>query len=105
MGGVVIVSVHRAGGNHADGRVRLLALHGARLHAAGLGAQQEIVRNVEGVLHITGRMILGQIQRFKVKVVVVNFRAFDYVEAHMHEDLFVGQRDGMQMPARRFASG
>ena len=88
MGGVVIVAVHRAGRNHADWRVRLLALHGAGLDAAGLGAQQEVVRNVEGVLHVPGRVVLGQVQRFKVKIVVVDFRAFDDIEAHMHEDLF-----------------
>ena len=107
MSGIIVIAVHRSGRDHADRRIRLLTLHHPRLYTAGLRAQQEIIRNIKSILHVSGRMVFGKIQGFKVKIIIVNFGPFHHVKAHMHENLFnrtVRQRNGMQMAALRFTS-
>src|SRR5699024_11731526 len=52
---------------HLDGWA--LGVHGADLAGGGLGAQQQLVGQVEGVLHIPGGVVLGDVQAGKAVVV------------------------------------
>ena len=74
VGCVVVAAVNGTGANHANRSVRLLAFQSTRLHAGGLGAQQIIFGNIEGILHIQCRMIRRQIQCGEVVVYILNFR-------------------------------
>jgi hypothetical protein len=51
------------------------------LHRRCMGAQQELGRNIERILHIPGRVIGGHIQRLKVIVVALDFRSPSHLEA------------------------
>ena len=53
VGSVGVRAEDAARDEHLDGR--LLAVHGADLAAGSLGTQQELIGQVEGVLHIAGR--------------------------------------------------
>ena len=56
VGGVhLVLAVHPAGGDHADGDA--VGLHGPDLHGGGLGAEQDggVLRQVEGVGSTPGR--------------------------------------------------
>ena len=104
---VVIAAVNGTGANHANRSVRLLAFQSTRLHAGGLGAQQIIFGNIEGILHIQCRMIRRQIQCGEVVVYILNFRTVTNIKAHTHEDflnLTHGQCYGMQMTGFRLAA-
>ena len=76
--------VYSAGRNDADGG--LLVFHHMHLHGGSLGAEQNVVGNVEGVLCIPCRMVRGQIQRLKVVVVILHLRTVCDREAHAQED-------------------
>ena len=101
MGCVIVIAVHRARADHADGAVGRTGLHGTSLYRRGLGPHEEFIGQIERVLHVAGRMILRQVQGLKVKIIVFDFRAFGDFKAHAHEDLFdltQGERHRMQMP-------
>lgn len=101
MGCVIVIAVHRARADHADGAVGRTGLHGTSLYRRGLGPHEEFIGQIERVLHVAGRMILRQVQCLKVKIVIFNFRTFGDFKAHAHEDLFdltQGERHRMQMP-------
>ncbi len=107
VGCVVVAAVNGTGANHANRSVRLLAFQSTRLHAGGLGAQQIIFGNIEGILHIQCRMIRRQIQCGEVVVYILNFRTVTNIKAHTHEDflnLTHGQCYGMQMTGFRLAA-
>jgi hypothetical protein len=62
--------------------------HGADLHRAGVGAQQDVVmhlaaltQQVEGVVHRTRRMILRRVQRGEVVPVGFDLRAVGDVKS------------------------
>ncbi len=75
MGGIhFICAVHSAGADNADGR--LLGEHGARLHRRGVRAQQQVLVKIEGILRISGGMVLGQVQQLKVVFILLDLRAF-----------------------------
>ena len=59
----------------------------SRLDRGSVRAQQNLRRDIERVLHITGRMILRQVQTFEVVVVLLNLRSFFDRVAHAHERL------------------
>ena len=61
MGRIVIFPVYLAGADYFDRQCALFGFHGMHLHARGLGAQHDLRIDIEGILHITGRMVLGQI--------------------------------------------
>ena len=67
------------------------AQHGAHLHRRGVRAQQHpravrLRREVERVVHLAGRMALGEIQLGEVVVVGLDVRTFGDGEAHVGED-------------------
>jgi hypothetical protein len=89
VGGVGIDAVGAARTDDADRR--LLGQHGAHLHRRGVGTQQH-ARAVffrieeEGVVHLAGRMALGEIQFCKIVVVGLDIRTFGDGESHVGED-------------------
>ncbi len=54
-------AINAAGADDADGG--LLHLHDARLNGRGLGAEQNLVRDVEGVLRVACRVIKSEAKR------------------------------------------
>ena len=83
----LILAEHAAGGQHADGR--LLLLHDADLHGAGLRAQQDgiVVVKIEGVGAVAGGMALFDVQLREVVGGLLDLRAVDDLIAHADEDL------------------
>ena len=92
MGSVRVRAEHTAGHQDLDGR--LLNVHGADLAAGSLGTQQELLRQVESVLHIACRVILGHVQAGKVVVIVLDLREGAHRKAHAgeHVDDLVGDQ-------------
>ena len=92
MGSVRVGAEHTAGHQDLDGR--LLNVHGADLAAGSLGTQQELLRQVEGVLHVACRVILGHVQAGKVVVIVLDLREGAHRKAHAgeHVDDLVGDQ-------------
>ena len=52
-----------------------------------MGAQNDVVVHIEGVLRVPGRVVLGQVQKFEVVVVVFHLRAFHHFVTHAHKDV------------------
>ena len=97
MGQVRVAAVDLAGGHHGHGR--LAGKHGAHLHRRGVGAHEHLFSDVEGVLHVPGRMLGGHVQGLEIVVVDFHFRARGHVKAEALEnaaDLLHDQRGGMQ---------
>ena len=104
MGGVGFVgAVDAAGADDADGR--LARGHDARLHGRGMRAQDDVVVDVEGVLRVAGGMVLGQVEQFKVVVVVLDLRPFDHLIAHAHENFHQLFLHGVQGVGRAGGTG
>ena len=80
VGRVGVRAEHAAGDQYLDGG--LFHVHDTNLAATGLGTQYDIVRNVEGILHIAGRVVLRHVQAGEVVVVVLNLGAFVNFKAH-----------------------
>ena len=77
-------AVNAAGRNDADRR--LLLLHRAYLHGRCLGTQDDVIRNIEGILRVARRMILRDVQSLKVVVVKLNLGTLSDREAQTKED-------------------
>ena len=102
-----IAPIDTTGGNHANRRVRLVLLHRARLHGRGLRAQQDVLGDVERILHITRRVVLRQVQRLEVIVIALDLGSLLDGKAHLEENLLDAvQRncERMQMSDDRRAS-
>lgn len=54
MGCVIVIAVHRARADHADGAVGRTGLHGTSLYRRGLGPHEEFIGQIERVLHVSG---------------------------------------------------
>ena len=80
----LIGAEYTSGRDHPDGQFTLL--HGPHLDRRGLASQEDIVVDIEGILLISGRMSLGDIQLFEVVLVVLHLRALDHLIAHSDED-------------------
>ena len=94
--------VHRVGAVNAarrdDADRWFFLLHGADLHRGGLGSEQNIVADVEGVLGISGRVVLRDVERLKVVVVQLDLRAGRNLKSHADDDLFeLVQHDGQRV--------
>ena len=85
VGSVGVRAEDAARDEHLDGR--LLAVHGADLAAGSLGAEQELIGQVEGVLHIAGGMVLRDVQAGEVVVVVLDLGGICHSKAHAREDV------------------
>ncbi len=89
VGLVAIAAIGAARADDADRR--LLAQHGAHLHRRGVGAQQQaravgLLREIEGVVHVPGRMAFREVQLGEVVVVGLDVGTFRHREAHVGED-------------------
>ncbi len=82
-----LVAVDAAGADDADGRP--LFLHRAGLNAAGMGPQQPVgvLMDIEGILHIAGRMVFRKVERGKIMPVVFDLGAFCNRKAQPAEDM------------------
>ena len=103
-----LVPVNAAGTNDPDGR--FLCFHHPRLHAARMRTQQPvgIAVNIEGILHVPRRMVLGQVEGGKIMPVVFDLGSLRYRKAQPSEDvddLVANQRDGMMGAQRQHISG
>lgn len=64
-----------------------------------MGPQHHPVVYVEGILHIPGRMVQGQVQLGKVIIVILHLGSLVSGEPHSHQcvpDLPIGLGHGMQ---------
>ena len=89
VGLVAVAAIGTAGNDDADRR--LLRQHGAHLHRRRVRAQQEpgavrLLREIESVVHLPGRMALGEIQLGEVVVVGLDVGTFRHRKAHVGED-------------------
>ena len=94
---IVVRAEHPARAEHLDGRS--LLLHQPDLPRTRLRAQQEIFRDIEGILHVAGGMIGGRIERREIVVVVLDLRPFKDLETHAREHVdehILHARDGVQ---------
>jgi hypothetical protein len=101
VGGVVVAPVRLAGDDDVDRR--LLDLHRPYLVGRRVGAQDDVVREVERVLHRPRRVVGRDVERGEVVVVELDLRALDDVEAHPDEDvlhLAAGLGDQVQVAGR-----
>ena len=102
VGGVrLVLPVHAAGGDDADGG--LVALHDADLHGGSLGAQQQggVLSEIEGVRPLPSGMAFVGVQTGEVVICQLHFGAFRAGEAHAQEDFRHHVDDlvhGMTMP-------
>ena len=105
MAGVHLVgAVHTAGADDADGR--LAAEHGARLHGAGVGAQHNVVINIEGILRVAGRVILRNVHQLEVEVIQLHLGALHHLKAHAGEAVHqLVHHQGQRMLAARGGHG
>ena len=53
-----------------------------------MGSEQDFFGDVEGVLHITRRVIFWQIHPLKVIIILFNLISIDNLEAHAQENIF-----------------
>ena len=89
VGGVAVAAVGAAGGD--DPERRLAGQHGADLHRAGVGAQQQRAAvdlgvEVERVEHLPRRMLRRDVERLEIVPVVLDVGAFRHGKAHVGED-------------------
>ena len=72
--------VHIIGAVHTSGRDytyrRLLLFHDPYLNRGGLRAKQNVVGDIKGVLSVTRRVILRNVERLEVVVIVLDLRSF-----------------------------
>ena len=108
MSCVIVATINSTRSNHANRRVRFTGLHSASLYRRSMGTEQIFFSDVEGILHVASRMVLRQVQCFKVVVIFFDFRTFHYFKAHTHKDFFDfthGQGYRMQMTFARLTTG
>ena len=52
-----------------------------------MGPKDDIVRYVERILHIPGRMIFRNVERFKIIVIQLNFRSFNNIKTQAGKNI------------------
>ncbi len=65
-----------------------------------MGTQNDIVRDVESILHVAGRMVFGDIEGLKIVVVQFHIWALNHFEPQTLKDfcdLHADPGDGVQM--------
>ena len=91
---------------HDDVDRRLLELHRAHLHRRGVGAQQHVLGEVEGVLREPRRVLGRVVERGEVVVLVLDLGALDDREAEPDADVLHAPpdlRDQVQVADRQRA--
>ena len=102
---IVICAEHLAGRKNFDRR--LFILHDMDLSRGGLGAEQKLRTQIEGILHVSGRMILRRIERREIVVIRLDLAALVDFKAHRGEDVNQFLPDlchGMKMARMHFDS-
>ncbi len=64
-----------------------------------MGSQDDVVFDIEGVLHVPRRMVLGDVQRLEIIIIQLDFRPFHHRKAKTGKDsadLFPDLRDRME---------
>ena len=88
VGGIhLVLAVHTAGGDHADGDAVLL--HSPDLHGRGLGPQEDlgILGEVKGVRPVAGGVGLRGVELGEVVAFQLDLRAVHDLKAHVKEHL------------------
>ena len=80
----LVAAVGGAGGD--DPNRRGLRLHGADLHAGGVGAEEFSGIKVEGIFFVSSRMVGRGVESVEAMELVFDFRAIGEREAHAAED-------------------
>ena len=96
---VRVAAVHLA--RRDDGQGRPALEHGADLHGGRVGAQHHLVLDVQGVLHIAGRVFGGHVERLETVEIGVHLGAGHHLVPHAPEygaHVLHGQGDGVQRP-------
>ena len=62
-------------------------MHDTSLHRGRLRAQNDVVVDVERVLHIARRVILWHVEKLEVEKVAFDFRTFSNRKSHAREDI------------------
>ena len=57
-----------------------------------MGAQQHIVVDKKGILHVPGRMVLGKVQRLEVIIIEFDLGPFGYLETKAGENRALSPR-------------
>ena len=70
---VIVTSENGTRCDHPDGRLGLE--HRSDLYRRCMGSQQSAVFEIEGILHISCRMVLGKIQCFEVMKIIFDHRS------------------------------
>src|SRR5450830_1215986 len=88
--------------DHPDG-LRAVFPHGMDLPWGGVRAQNDIVFvGIEGVPHIPGGMVWGNIEKSEVEIIGFHFGALVDLESHLPSNpvnLLGGQIEGMDAPS------
>ena len=78
------------------------------LACGGLGTKQKLRRQIEGILHIAGRMVLRSVQGGEIIVIGLDLRALVYLKAHGTKninELVADQGDGVQITGLHLLGG
>ena len=100
MGGINSITAIDTPRSHDPDRWRVL-LQMADLNRGGVGAQQQILLQVKGVLHVPSRVVFGNVQGGEVVVVLLHLRSFGNAVAQTEEevdDLLGGGDQWMAVP-------
>ena len=88
--------------DHPDG-LRAVFPHGVDLPWGGVRAQNNIIFvGIEGVPHIPGRMVRGNIEKSEVEIIGFDFRALVDLESHLPSNpvnLLGSQIEGVDAPS------
>jgi hypothetical protein len=96
-----LVAVHAAGEHNAD-RPWCRRLHGVNLPRRGVGAEQDLFGEVEGVPHVPGGVVRRHVEKLEVVAVALHLGTLEDFEAHAVEDTAdLPQREGGEMQAAR----
>ena len=83
---IAVTPVDSSRRNNLNGRK--LGFHRSYLDRRGMCPQDDPLVHVKGILHISGRVVLRDIQRFKIVVIRLNIRPFGNGEPQGGEDLY-----------------
>ena len=104
MGGVRVTAIDRTRGDNAHGRGMLE--HGADLDRRRVGSQQPVFVDEKGILHVTGGMILGEIERLEIIVVELHFGTFGNLKAETGKNFrYLSLYERYGVPAAELAGG